>query len=87
MDAFADIKDRLAAVHYFADDTLATALQLALTLGRPLLLEGEAGVGKTEIAKALAAILETRLIRRSLMSGKWRKSSACTADGEMITDG
>ena len=69
MDAFADIKDRLATVHYVADDTLATALQLALTLGRPLLLEGEAGVGKTEIAKALAAILETRLIRLQCYEG------------------
>ena len=63
MESLSDLKGRLAAVHYVADDTLATALQLALMLGRPLLLEGEAGVGKTEVAKALAAILETRLIR------------------------
>ena len=69
MDALKDLKDRLAAVHYVADDTLATALQLALMLGRPLLLEGEAGVGKTEIAKALAAILETRLIRLQCYEG------------------
>ena len=69
MDALKDLKDRLAAVHYVADDTLATALQLALMLGRPLLLEGEAGVGKTEVAKALAAILETRLIRLQCYEG------------------
>ena len=69
MDTLQDIKDRLAAVHYIADDTLATALQLALMLGRPLLLEGEAGVGKTEIAKALATILETRLIRLQCYEG------------------
>ncbi len=69
MDVLTNIKDRLAAAHYVADDTLATALQLALTLGRPLLLEGEAGVGKTEVAKALAAILETRLIRLQCYEG------------------
>jgi len=69
MDTLQDIKDRLAAVHYITDDTLATALQLALMLGRPLLLEGEAGVGKTEIAKALATILETRLIRLQCYEG------------------
>ena len=64
-----DIKQRLAAVDYIADDMLATAVQLAIDLGRPLLLEGEAGVGKTEIAKALAAILETRLIRLQCYEG------------------
>lgn len=69
MESLSDLKDRLAAVHYVADDTLATALQLALMLGRPLLLEGEAGVGKTEVAKALAAILETRLIRLQCYEG------------------
>jgi len=69
METVADLKNRLAAVHYVADDTLATALQLALTLKRPLLLEGEAGVGKTEIAKALAGILDTRLIRLQCYEG------------------
>lgn len=63
------IKDRLAEAHYVADETLAVALQLALDLGRPLLLEGEAGVGKTEIAKALAQILDTRLIRLQCYEG------------------
>jgi len=64
-----DIQRRLADVDYIADDTLATALKLAIDLQRPLLLEGEAGVGKTEIAKALAAILETRLIRLQCYEG------------------
>jgi MoxR-like ATPase len=64
-----DIKQKLAGVDYIADDLLATALQLAIDLGRPLLLEGEAGVGKTEIAKALATILDTRLIRLQCYEG------------------
>ena len=48
------LKQRLDAVDYLADDGLATALFLSLRLPQPLLLEGEAGVGKTEAAKALA---------------------------------
>jgi len=64
-----DIGARLAAVGYVADDALATALQLTLNLQRPLLLEGEAGVGKTETAKALAAALDTRLIRLQCYEG------------------
>jgi MoxR-like ATPase len=64
-----DIRDRLAATRYVADDTLATALQLSLDLQRPLLLEGEAGVGKTEIAKALAQLLDTKLIRLQCYEG------------------
>src|SRR5207245_291281 len=54
---------------YIADDTLATALALAGDLKRPLLIEGAAGVGKTEAAKALAAILATRLIRLQCYEG------------------
>ena len=50
-----DINEGLRETGYVADETLATALQLSLDLKRPLLLEGEAGVGKTEIARALAA--------------------------------
>ncbi len=69
MDAVTDLKSRLAAVNYVADDTLATALALAIDLKRPLLLEGEAGVGKTEIAKALSTLLETRLIRLQCYEG------------------
>jgi MoxR-like ATPase len=65
----ADIRDRLASVGYIADGAISTALRLALDLGRPLLLEGEAGVGKTEVARALAAMLETRLIRLQCYEG------------------
>lgn len=59
----------LAAGHYLADRELATAVFLALRLRRPLLLEGEAGVGKTEIAKVLAATLGRELIRLQCYEG------------------
>ena len=59
----AALKERLAGVDYLADDGLATALFCAVRLPQPLLLEGEAGVGKTQAAKALAAMLDTPLIR------------------------
>jgi MoxR-like ATPase len=59
----------LAGVDYLADEGLATALYLALALPQPLLLEGEAGVGKTEAAKALAAALDTPLIRVQCYEG------------------
>ncbi|QCI62851.1 AAA family ATPase [Phreatobacter stygius] len=55
--------------HYVADRSLATVLFLALKMGRPLLLEGEAGVGKTEIAKVLAATLGRGLIRLQCYEG------------------
>src|SRR6187431_341271 len=54
---------------YIADRSLTTAVYLALELGRPLLLEGEAGVGKTELAKVLAASLGARLIRLQCYEG------------------
>jgi MoxR-like ATPase len=60
---------RLDEVDYLADDGLATALFLSLRLPQPLLLEGEAGVGKTEAAKALAAALGTELIRLQCYEG------------------
>ncbi len=63
------LKQRLDAVDYLADDGLATALFLSLRLPQPLLLEGEAGVGKTEAAKALAASLGTELIRLQCYEG------------------
>jgi MoxR-like ATPase len=63
------IKRRLDAVDYLVDDGLATALFLSLRLPQPLLLEGEAGVGKTEAAKALAAALGTELIRLQCYEG------------------
>ena len=59
----------LAAGDYVADRSLATALYLALSLGRPLFLEGEAGVGKTEVAKVLARTLGRKLIRLQCYEG------------------
>jgi MoxR-like ATPase len=63
------ISDRLAAVGYIADHDIATALWLMDFLKRPLLLEGEAGVGKTEVAKALAAVHGAELIRLQCYEG------------------
>src|SRR3974390_472264 len=59
----------LAKADYIADRSLATVLYLALRMGRPLFLEGEAGVGKTEIAKVLATALHRRLIRLQCYEG------------------
>ncbi len=59
----------LASAEYLADRSLATVLFLALRMGRPLFLEGEAGVGKTEIAKVLSATLGRRLIRLQCYEG------------------
>ncbi|MEK6769770.1 MAG: MoxR family ATPase [Gemmatimonadota bacterium] len=58
-----------AAHRYVADRDLATALYLSLALGRPLLLEGEAGVGKTEVGRTLAAVLGAELIRLQCYEG------------------
>ncbi|MEP4190314.1 MAG: MoxR family ATPase [Sneathiella sp.] len=63
------MQNKLLEVGYIADETLATALHLAITLNRPLLLEGEAGVGKTEIAKALADLSKASLIRLQCYEG------------------
>ena len=63
------VGELLAAANYVADRRLATATFLALELGRPLFLEGEAGVGKTELAKALAAGLGRPLIRLQCYEG------------------
>jgi len=60
---------KLADAGYIADDGLATSLLLTGMLGRPLLLEGEAGVGKTEVAKALARLEKTELIRLQCYEG------------------
>jgi MoxR-like ATPase len=65
----ADYLRRLADLGYIADKQLAMALTLMARLQRPLLLEGEAGVGKTEVAKALATLLETNLIRLQCYEG------------------
>jgi len=63
------LQQLLERERYIADAGLATAIFLALKLGRPLLLEGEAGVGKTEVAKALASALHTKLIRLQCYEG------------------
>ncbi|MFF3707795.1 AAA family ATPase [Streptomyces phaeochromogenes] len=63
------LRAALDSLGYLADDGLATALFLALRLPQPLLLEGEAGVGKTEAAKAVAAILGSPLIRLQCYDG------------------
>jgi MoxR-like ATPase len=63
------ISERLAAAGYIADGELATAIAIMQLLERPLLLEGEAGVGKTEVAKALASVHDTELIRLQCYEG------------------
>ncbi len=67
--ALDDLRTRLDAVDYLVDDGLAMALYLAIRLGQPLLLEGEPGVGKTTAAKALAAALDTPLVRLQCYEG------------------
>lgn len=64
-----ELQGALAMRNYIADRPLATTLFLALKLNKPLLLEGEAGVGKTEIAKTLTTILGTQLIRLQCYEG------------------
>ena len=69
MTSWTTLQAALAGTGYIASDDLATALHIAITLGRPLLLEGAAGVGKTEIARALATVKETQLIRLQCYEG------------------
>ncbi len=64
-----EIQQALDAHHYVAERGLATTLFLALKMGRPLFLEGEAGVGKTEVAKVLARMLDVPLIRLQCYEG------------------
>lgn len=64
-----DVQTHLGATGYVCDRALATVVFLSLKLGRPLFLEGEAGTGKTEIAKAIAATLGRRLIRLQCYEG------------------
>ena len=65
----AQIRERFAETGYIADEDFATTLELMLALEKPLLVEGPAGVGKTESAKVLAGVLDTRLIRLQCYEG------------------
>jgi MoxR-like ATPase len=67
--SISELQQRLSEQHYVADRGLAVSLFLALTLRRPLFLEGEAGVGKTSLATAVAAALDTDLIRLQCYEG------------------
>ncbi|HYS09828.1 MAG TPA: MoxR family ATPase [Myxococcales bacterium] len=69
MDRIAQLLDQLDREAYVADPAIATSLHLALELRKPLLVEGHAGVGKTEIAKVLARLLGTDLIRLQCYEG------------------
>ena len=64
-----ELKHKMDEAHYIYDDTLATVLYVALTLDRPLLIEGAAGVGKTEIAKVMASALDRDLVRLQCYEG------------------
>ena len=68
-DPIRDILDRLASENYIGDPAIATSIYMAQTLERPLLIEGRAGVGKTEIANVMARLLDTRLIRLQCYEG------------------
>lgn len=69
LDSPRTLVEALRTAQYIADEELATAAWLALGLGKPLLLEGQPGVGKTEAAKALAAVLARRLVRLQCYEG------------------
>jgi MoxR-like ATPase len=64
-----ELREALRGQSYLADRGLATAIHLAVSLDKPLLLEGEAGVGKTEVAKAMASLLDRELIRLQCYEG------------------
>jgi len=63
------LKKKMDEANYVYDDTMATVLYVALKLGRPLLIEGAAGVGKTEVAKVMAAALDRELVRMQCYEG------------------
>src|SRR5689334_25375061 len=69
IDGPEQLERALRSAFYLADDGLATAAYLALALGKPLLLEGAPGVGKTEAAKAISGVLARRLIRLQCYEG------------------
>ena len=69
MTSAADIRARFRDRGFVVDEAFATALEIMLALQKPLLIEGPAGVGKTESAKVLAEVLQTRLIRLQCYEG------------------
>jgi MoxR-like ATPase len=89
-----EVQEALGARAYLADRALATAIYLSVSLDKPLLLEGEAGVGKTEVAKVLAEALDRRLIRLQCYEGidasqalyEWNYSRQLIAVRAMQTD-
>ena len=66
---YEELKQKMDEAHYIYDETLATVLYVSLQLGRPLLIEGAAGVGKTEVAKVMAAALDRELVRMQCYEG------------------
>ena len=66
---FEELKAKMEEAHYIYDETLATVLYVSLQLGRPLLIEGAAGVGKTEVAKVMASALGRELVRMQCYEG------------------
>ena len=69
MMTYEELKQKMDESRYIYDETLATVLYVALKLGRPLLIEGAAGVGKTEVAKVMAAALDRELVRMQCYEG------------------
>ena len=69
MMTYEELKQKMDESRYIYDETLATVLYVALKLGRPLLIEGAAGVGKTEVAKVMAAALDRDLVRMQCYEG------------------
>ena len=87
--SISELEQRLASQHYVADRGLAVSLYLALTLRRPLFLEGEAGVGKTALAPAVAATFHPGASRRAApaairAAGPWRRASTAVASAPMV---
>jgi len=69
LNSIEDVEERFAEQGYITDRTLATTIFLAQSLGKPIFLEGEPGVGKTEVAKVMASIFGTELIRLQCYEG------------------
>ncbi|MCH7802022.1 MAG: AAA family ATPase, partial [Chloroflexi bacterium] len=68
-DPVGDLLEGLASQGYIADAAIATSIYMAQALERPILIEGRAGVGKTEIANVMARLLDTKLIRLQCYEG------------------